>query len=260
MFGHRHYVPVLRMKPAELRALRSLDPALRSWITPLLECPPRVLRGCDTLAALERRFDRLVDHIAQWAGRPIFIDFDMLRSTMPHAVEVMAAYAVRGGLRPIPVVSLKTGMQSTYAQSIHSTVERLGLGLCLRISPEELRSTGAAEMIERLLSHYHAEAESVDLVIDRGFLTSTCGVQSASWRGASQRISLALRQGRRTVSDDSNGSSGRSLAHSADTDLHLATTQFSTCFSESPLRCLTLARASDTPWRMSILCCAAREC
>jgi hypothetical protein len=84
----------------------------------------------------------------------------------------MAAYAVRGGLRPIPVVSLKTGMQSTYAQSIHSTVERLGLGLCLRISPEELRSTGAAEMIERLLSHYHAEAESVDLVIDRGAVDS----------------------------------------------------------------------------------------
>lgn len=48
MFGHQHYVPVLRIKPAELRTLRDLDESLRLVTTPILECPPRVLRGCDT--------------------------------------------------------------------------------------------------------------------------------------------------------------------------------------------------------------------
>jgi hypothetical protein len=92
MFDHRHYVPVMRMKPAELRSLRALDPALRLRTTPILECPPRVLRGCDTLAKLERRVDYFVEHLAGWAGRSLFIDFSMLPSTMSsHALEVMAA-------------------------------------------------------------------------------------------------------------------------------------------------------------------------
>jgi hypothetical protein len=68
MFEHQHYVPVLRIKPAELRALRASDPVLRSRVTPILECPPGVLRGCDTLVKLERRFDRIVSHISGWSG------------------------------------------------------------------------------------------------------------------------------------------------------------------------------------------------
>ncbi len=53
MFDHQHCVPVMRMKPAELRALRNLEPALRSVTTPILEGPPRVLPACGTPAKLE---------------------------------------------------------------------------------------------------------------------------------------------------------------------------------------------------------------
>lgn len=60
MFGPKHYVPVLRAKPAELRALRELAPALRQWTTPLLECPVRVVKGCESPRTLEARFDTLV--------------------------------------------------------------------------------------------------------------------------------------------------------------------------------------------------------
>jgi Beta protein len=92
MFGPRHYVPVLRTKPAELRALKSINPAIRSRITPLLECPPRILRRCETRQELERRCDHIVSHLLRWAGRPVFIDFAMLSQTTPHAIEVMVAF------------------------------------------------------------------------------------------------------------------------------------------------------------------------
>ncbi len=48
MFGHAHYVSLMRAKDAELRALRDLAPTLRSWITPLLEdaVVVRVCRHC----------------------------------------------------------------------------------------------------------------------------------------------------------------------------------------------------------------------
>lgn len=55
MFGHQHDVPVLRMKPAELRTLRDLEPTLCLLTTPILECPPRVLRACDSQLCRRRQ-------------------------------------------------------------------------------------------------------------------------------------------------------------------------------------------------------------
>jgi hypothetical protein len=117
LFGHQHYVPVMRTKPAELRALRALDSVPRSRTTPILEYPPRVLRGCDTLARLEQRLDYVVAHLANWAGRSVFIDFNMRRSSDPEAVEIMAARTVgvdiayeRCGNLPDPVVLLIMGV------------------------------------------------------------------------------------------------------------------------------------------------------
>jgi hypothetical protein len=58
MFDHQHYVPVMRMKPAELRALQALEGTLRLVTTPLLECPPRVLRGS---ASVDTQIRPLID-------------------------------------------------------------------------------------------------------------------------------------------------------------------------------------------------------
>ncbi len=80
MFDHQHYVPVMRMKPAELRALQAFDSNLRLVTTPLLECPPRVLRGCDSVAKLERRAVHFARYLSGWTGQRIFLDLGMLSS------------------------------------------------------------------------------------------------------------------------------------------------------------------------------------
>jgi hypothetical protein len=174
MFGHQHYVPVMRMKPAELnlRALRGLDPALRSGITPLLECPPRMLRRCDSLASLEERIDYFVEHLAGWAGRSVFIDFSMLSSTMSGALKAMADRAARTAIRPVFVVSLKDGRHSVYRRLVQAALDRHGSSICLRLSPEELKLTDIDELIDSCLEHYAASPGLVDLVIDRGGVDS----------------------------------------------------------------------------------------
>ena len=118
MFDHQHYVPVMRMKPAELRALQALESTLRLVTTPLLECPPRVLRGCDTPLKLERRAARFVQHLAGWAGQSLFLDFSMWSShmvlpTLDGVVKQMAS----AGIRPVLVVSLKSGKESAQSRS-----------------------------------------------------------------------------------------------------------------------------------------------
>src|SRR5262245_51463822 len=138
MFDHQHYVPVLRMKPAELRALRDLEPTLRTVITPILECPPRVLRGCNTRQRLDRQTERMVGHLTGWRGRSLFIDFDLLPPWLAEqAPEAFAATVARAGIRPVFVVSLKTGAESACARAIRNVLNRQGASICLRVSPEE---------------------------------------------------------------------------------------------------------------------------
>src|SRR5437660_3167636 len=45
MFTHRHYVPVLRWKGGEQKALLKMAPEIRRCITPLLEIVPKQLEG-----------------------------------------------------------------------------------------------------------------------------------------------------------------------------------------------------------------------
>jgi hypothetical protein len=172
MFGHAHYVAVMRTKRAERSALRALDPMLRSRITPLLECPPRISSGCKSPKELETKLDDIVSDLSGWSGRTVFLDFSMLRQTVPHAVEIIAAQAARAGIRPVLVVSLKTGTQSAYFRSVQAVLSRHGSAICLRISPEELKSDSIGEMVENHLRRYGVSPVQVDLVIDRGGVDS----------------------------------------------------------------------------------------
>ena len=169
MFSHQHYVPLMRMKPAELRALRDLDPALRSCTTPILECPPRVLRECDTPAKLEKKAEWFVEHLVGWAGQSVFIDFSILPSSLaPDALEVISAKMALAGIRPVVVVSLKMRSESTYARAVERVLDRHGSAICLRTSPEELKLSRIDELMQARLRHYGASPASADLVIDRG--------------------------------------------------------------------------------------------
>src|SRR5262249_46044484 len=115
MFNHQHYVPVMRLKPAELRSLRDLDPTLRLVTTPILECPPRVLRGCNTYLKLENRAERLVEHLIGWAGRSIFVDFSTLPVvSVASALNAVASKMASHHIQPVFVVSLKSGPASYY--------------------------------------------------------------------------------------------------------------------------------------------------
>lgn len=167
MFSHLQYVPVMRVKGAELGALRTLEPKLRSLITPLLEFPPRLARDCRAEGQLEATVERISLSLTGWSGRSVFIDNDTLGRTDPAVTAAMAAAIARVGIRPVMVVSLKTGPESAYTRSTQSVLERHGSGICLRVSTEELRLSSIDRMIRECLSWYGASPSQVDLVIDR---------------------------------------------------------------------------------------------
>ncbi|HXT69643.1 MAG TPA: hypothetical protein VN700_07805 [Vicinamibacterales bacterium] len=168
MFGHKHYVSVMRAKPAELRALRDLAPALRPWTTPLLECPLRVVSDCQSRRDFEAKFDAIVRHLSGWSRRTVFLDFSMVREEKPHSIEVIADRAALLGIRPVPVVSVKVPQPAEYDRSIQVVLSRHGSSLGLRVSPEVLRSESIGEMVQARLARFGASPSQVDLLIDRG--------------------------------------------------------------------------------------------
>jgi hypothetical protein len=73
MFGPKHYVPLMRAKDAELRALRDLEPTLRPWVTPMLECPSSALRKCDSTKELQAKLDGISSYLSGWSDRTVFL-------------------------------------------------------------------------------------------------------------------------------------------------------------------------------------------
>ena len=164
----------MRTRPAELKALESLTPALRSQITPLLECPLHVLSQCLSPKDREAKLDGFVSHLSGWSGRRVLLDFDMLPFPSPHPVEIMAHRATLAGIRPVPVISLKTVSEGPYEHSVQAVLERAGSALCLRVSTEELYGDAIGELVESRLKQCSVSPRQVDLIIDR------VGVESGS--------------------------------------------------------------------------------
>lgn len=173
MFDHQHYVPVMRMKPAELRALQALESTLRLVTTPLLECPPRVLRGCDSSSKLERRAERFASYLAGWARQPLFLDFGMLPPHMvAPALDAVVKEMTSGRIQPALVLTLKSGKESPYFRAVRGAQDRYGLPICVRLSPEELKLSRCADLIQERLTEFGAMPASTNLVVDRGLVHS----------------------------------------------------------------------------------------
>jgi hypothetical protein len=87
---------------------------------------------------------------------------------LPQALEVMIHSACEADIRPAVVVSPKTAPTSRYGLAVNAALQLDGVGLCLRISPEELRLSRIGEMLQAILRRYGVSTVSVHLVVDRG--------------------------------------------------------------------------------------------
>jgi hypothetical protein len=173
MFSHAHYVPVMRTKAAELWALRRVSPSVARNITPLLECPPSVLAACASLDELTRKFIRIARQLTPWHDEAILIDFrDLAKWGLPHPVDLMASAAIRFGIHPVPVFSLRTPQDTAFERALQRTADATNAGIALRISPEEFKCSRLHEMIDARLRRSGVPARQVHLLIDRGEIGS----------------------------------------------------------------------------------------
>jgi len=188
MFDSKHYVPILKWKRAEQRALRNLEEKDRDAITPLIELVmPTVLREKKggikkTLEEVSsevvekfkmKRIKAIPEEIAvSWGTMPVFLDFSLLhdgelttRLKIDSITRIMPA-GIDLGLKVVPVLNLND------AQAIKAAVSSLLMrghsqGICLRITASDLPKTGLLnEKIGAFLSDLHLSERDIDLLID----------------------------------------------------------------------------------------------
>lgn len=158
-FGPDHYVPVLKVKRGEKKALRLIPPILQSRMTPLLEIVQR--QPDKTLDAhLDTAFADLAETLRTYSR--CFLDtHEIAGEGQAGAVEVFQR-ASGAGIVFTPV----TGLSRT--SDVAAALSHRENGLALRISRGELEQGELATRISVFLIENGLTTREVDLIIDLG--------------------------------------------------------------------------------------------
>jgi T4 beta protein len=157
-FGAAHYVPVLKIKDNEKRALGSLGAAYQGGFTPLLEVVER--KDKPLAAHVDTTFKRLAQSLT--GNTPCFLDARELAPDGDAGAQAVFTRADSEGIDYVPVVGL-TRLVGNGPAFAHGKG-----GVALRLTRDELEAGIIAARVTAFLKAHHLGAENIDLVMDMG--------------------------------------------------------------------------------------------
>jgi hypothetical protein len=200
MFDHKHYVPVLRWRPAEWCALKDLDDDIKNNLTPLIELLPKDFeikpdsrKRKSTAQIIDNKISELTDC---WGKRPFFLDFQYIENNKANGdVPVQEAFAAASkskGLITIPVLGF--GKNQNNYRIMKNVAKTLNSGLCIRIYPDAFYDIAFQRKLENALEFFGFKSDKIDLVFDNQIPTSN----SISLKAITERLPELLKW--RTIS------------------------------------------------------------
>jgi hypothetical protein len=167
---NRIYVPTLKWRQGEMKALQVLAPSVKAYVMPLIEIPPIPWDYVE-----EKPQKPLEEHLQQMPAQirknvsdlPCYIDFGLLDAGDRMASgehPVTAFFQLSSGLPLIPVTGLERDI--TYQDSVKAVNVAIKSGVCLRVGLEELFNEAFDARAQSLLSILSVVAEETDLVVD----------------------------------------------------------------------------------------------
>lgn len=161
----RRYVPILKAKQGERLALRDLDAATRSAITPAFQLLPG--RGDAQLGREMRQLG------VAWSGvSPVLLDATWAdpASTSDHPLIVASTLAAAEGVAVVPMV--RPGSDLGHLVAAKAVVAAHGQGAAIRVEAAGWQAGKSALFVDPLLRGLSLRPEDVDLVLDAGALGS----------------------------------------------------------------------------------------
>lgn len=155
-----HYVPVLKVKRGEKRALRDVAPSLRHKITPLLEVVERT--GGKTLQQhLDTAFQDLSRSVRLY--QRCFLDCHELERNPPQASEEVFRRATTENMIFTPVTGISRSTVDVAAAIKHSHH-----GLALRLTRQEFEGGSLNVALRRFMDRSSLTPSEIDLIVDLG--------------------------------------------------------------------------------------------
>lgn len=131
MFDYKHYVPVLKGKEGEFRALEHLTPNARHNLTPFIDIPrrnldPKTKQPKDPIDVyLEKKAKKI--HKGWGTTEQIFVDvfdleLDLRISNGTHFVDFLFSRLRNYGVQAIPVIGLDRSVDKDYVDAVRKTL------------------------------------------------------------------------------------------------------------------------------------------
>lgn len=191
--GHKHYVPILKGKRGERRALASLDVLEKERLTPLIDVPPlEVDPETDHPAqTVDEALEGLAKSLSESWGQleRCFVDLAGFEPGLRledgrHPARAFFGDARETDLAAIPVVGLDR--DGDYLLEVKTTVKAQRQGLALRLHRRDCREPSRLSgELRRLLAELELEPASVNLLLDFGEIkSSTAGAIAAEAEAA----------------------------------------------------------------------------
>ncbi len=158
-FAPEHYVPVLKVKRGEKKALQLIASTLQHRITPLLEI---VVRKDNTTVDnhLNTAFRNLADSVRPYSR--CFLDVREIAPDGPAAAAEVFHRASAEGIVFTPVTGVSRSVDVTAALS-HGTH-----GVALRLSLDEFEDGRLTSSLPAFMTRYGLAPEGTDLIVDLG--------------------------------------------------------------------------------------------
>ncbi len=176
MFDYRHYIPILKGKEGEFKALAHLPDSAKNRITPFIDIPRGVLdmhtnRPKDPIDTyLSKKAKKI--HGAWGTSRHIFVDvFDLdLNLRTPNGMHFVdhLFLLLRGyGVQAIPVIGLDRAGDISYVEAIKNILFQDHRGVCIRLLLEDFELFQDTYVnIEELIERLNSGIESTHILMD----------------------------------------------------------------------------------------------
>lgn len=171
-FRYDHYVPILKGKLGEFKALRELETRIKDKITPLIEAPPIPLNydTGDPSKTVDEHLDKFIPNIkAYWGSEnPAFVDLNFIPDTQSrngkHPLDNIFQQARKFGLLLTPVTGIYRDEE--YQMAVKEIVHVDRRGVCIRILPADIENEELDTAITELMETLGVSRIETDLIID----------------------------------------------------------------------------------------------
>ncbi|MED0757397.1 hypothetical protein P4S93_18100, partial [Aneurinibacillus thermoaerophilus] len=184
MFDHTHYVPILKCKRGEQKALEKLNMSHKAGMTPLIEIQPVPYdhQKSDFKKTVDEHLKDVGTQVKDsWnQNRPIFVEVNTLydnedfdEQTLQngqHPVEFVIDSIESNGTPAIPVTGIYRYQQ--FHDAIKKVIKKYKRGVCLRLDDSDLSDLNSLNAdINTVLDFLEIIPEEVDIILDYKYIS-----------------------------------------------------------------------------------------